>query len=192
MRQVLPLALAVLLAIVSLAVPGSSMPTAAQEPDASADMLILLDVTRSMAGAEGSQNIWVPIRTAAEDTVSATAPGTRLGIVPFADGPQWPRIFPGPVPENGDVNPLTVRTNADRDAAKAHLRGLVPDGRATYIHASLRYALRQLERWRAGQPNRPQTLMLFTDGDDNSSESGLGLAGICAQFGSPAGSGISR
>src|SRR3712207_1506161 len=82
LHRVLALVLGVLLVTLSSGATGRVSVTAAQEPDSSADMLILLDVTRSMAGAQGSRNIWVPIRTAAENTISATASGTRLAVVP--------------------------------------------------------------------------------------------------------------
>lgn len=184
-RRATAVALAMLLVASMLAGrwQDSAMSAVAQQQDGVADMLIVLDVTRSMAGAEGSRDIWEPIRTKAEEIVDTATPGTRLAIVPFADGPQWARIHPGPVPENGEIAPLIVRSAAEREAAKAHLRSLTPDGRATYIHSSLRFALQQLARWRAGQPSRPQTLVLFTDGDDtHPTESALGLEGICAQF----------
>src|SRR6476619_5386966 len=114
----------------------------ADEP-AARDVIILLDVTRSMKGEGGGdiKDIWQDVQARVEEQIDALSDGTSLAIVPFAAGADRANIWP--MPETDEAAPLQFATldAGLRQQAKATVDNLDPTGVSTEICRSLDYAL---------------------------------------------------
>lgn len=177
LRKTLPAAIVRvgLVLIVSLLSPVGLPPeTRAQSHvELPRDAVILLDITRSMRG-EGrdpaARDIWDDVVARVSEQVSSFSDGTNLAIVPFADGPRVRSVWPIATRTEDEAITLATVDPDTRSSALTYLGQLgEPDGQATHICDSLRYALQRLDDWRRGQPDRLQTVYLYTDGLDTGS-----------------------
>lgn len=172
-----------LLVMIAGFTPASAI---AQEPPAehfTHDVLVLLDTTASMTNDRGEGPLWPAVLASVTDLTDRLEPGTNVAVVPFDSGPRLARAYP-------PSTPPSVRTVAIGPGVVAglqsHLVALPTDGQETHIYESLEFALGELERWRDETPGniRVQTLVLYTDGEDNGPrrDQGVGaLAGLLDQ-----------
>ena len=148
------------------------------------DVVILLDVTRSMRGCldrngkmypgcflEGPErNIWDDVVARVGEQIDQTPNGQSRAR---PSGPQelLDRVWP-PLPAGANEGtPLTFRTLSivSRNDVKNVLANLEPDAQNTGICRSLEYTLGKLAQRRAslGTALHSQSLYLYTDGADN-------------------------
>lgn len=175
--------------LIAMLVPGAAWSApAAFAADANAsqpvthDVLVLIDVTTSMVSDEGGGPVWTSVSESLKDLVDHLAPGTNIALVPFDRGPDLRLAYP---PMDGELLHPGVISGEIIDELRAHIAALPMDGQGTYIYESVEFALGQLARWRDGTPDvtRVQTLILYTDGDDNGPHAVAGVAGLAALVG---------
>lgn len=177
-------ALPALLVAALLSLAGWSAPTAfgeeqAAPPPVTHDVLVLIDVTRSMLSDQGDGPVWPAVSASLIDLVERLAPGTNVALVPFDTGPDLRLAYPSAV--DGSVGRAVI-DHGVAEELRTHIAALPVDGRGTHIFESVEFALGQLRLWRDETPDitRVQTLVLYTDGEDTGPHAAGGAAALAA------------
>lgn len=139
------------------------------------DVIILLDVTISMRGEGGGDvtDIWDEVSARVEEQIGSFSDGTNFAVIPFDQGPRLSGIWPQAPPDEAAPIELMPAQDATRANAIEYVAGLEPDGLGTWICESMAYALDKLKQWgsRPGvDPDRIQTVYLYTDGDEEGAQ----------------------
>ena len=148
-------------------------------PDASAgstpvyDYIFLIDTSGSMVGqGDGNPAVILPqVKKAIAESVNSLGDGANAVFLPFHQGVQTAR-----------AKSFVLNGAADREAAVSYVNALVADGSMTWIWDSLNTALKRVAELRKDGRQHVQTILLFTDGLDNS-PLGVTLPDIVKQFG---------
>lgn len=169
------------LSLLLLILSAGCSPTraAAEQPapaTAAHDVLVLVDVTQSMAEDHGGSSAWTAVSAALATLIDSLAGGTHVAVVPFDAGPRLALAYPQAA--DAAVRPVAVDANVVK-AMQAHIASLPIDGEGTHIYESVEFALDQLASWRGETPGltRLQTLLLFTDGEDTGPHAPAGVGG---------------
>ena|GEM_PF-4613623 len=164
-----------------ISAPGA--PAAAQTPDRQADVprdvLLLVDVTLSMATRQGEGSVWTETSASVTTLLDRLAAGTNVALVPFDAGPRLSLIYP---PVAGETVAYAALAPDTARALQTHLAELPVDGQGTHIYESVEFALGVLARWRSETPDvtRVQTLVLYTDGEDTGPHGSEGVLSLAA------------
>jgi von Willebrand factor type A domain len=138
---------------------GGTAETGAQSPSAASvyDYALVIDISRSMSGGGGSQNIFPEVKAAIIDYLNAIPAGANIRIIPFS----------GQI-DSDKILSLTLNSDSDRQQAVDYVKGLVANGQGTWIYNAVDTALDALKQMR-GDDTRPhvQSLLLYTDGRGN-------------------------
>lgn len=132
------------------------------------DYVILVDVSRSMTGWQGSTVIFPQVKERLKERIQQLDADQTIFIQPFADGLRPGRRF-------------QVRSSADRERAIAFVDSLQADGSNTHIYSSLLSTFEDYSLFRGGQKNRVAAVFVYTDGLDNGRE-GRTMSQIVEQF----------
>jgi hypothetical protein len=149
---------------------GQATPAQAESPPVF-DYLFLVDTSGSMMGlGEGTPAVILPqVKAAIVDTIGGLADGANVAILSFHQGVAAEKDF-------------ALDSTEVREAAIEYVNGLEANGTVTWVWDSLQTALKRVDALRTDGREHVQTILLFTDGLDNSSR-GVSLADIVQQFG---------
>jgi hypothetical protein len=141
---------------------------AATQPQVN-EYMMLIDTSKSMAGYEGSQNIFPAVKKAVRKYVE----GLPLGSVVYIN------TFDSQLTKRP---PVRLQSPADKRKVEATVSGLTADGMTTAIYNALSGTLDELQRVSRVDPGtvHNQNILLFTDGKDN--QSGMSFQEIARQF----------
>jgi Ca-activated chloride channel family protein len=130
-------------------------------PRSGADVMLVLDVSGSMAATDLQPTRLGAATTAARQFIDGLPDGTRVGVVSFSQGANV-------------VAPLST----DKSRADAALQRLTPGG-GTAIGDGLNAALTQL----AQSPDDPGLVILLSDGESNFGQSPATVAALASREG---------
>lgn len=164
-RAALGLVLVSALAVVFLSAVSAAF---AAKPEVN-EYAILIDTSKSMAGFQGSKNIFPAVKKAVNKYVDRLPEGSVVYINSF-DSSLTKRA------------PVTIKSDADRSKIKATVDGLKADGPTTAIYSALSGTFDELATSSRADPGavHNQNILLFTDGKDN--QSGMTFAQIARKF----------
>jgi hypothetical protein len=121
------------------------------------DYALLIDISRSMSGGGGNQNIFPEVKSAIVDYLRSIPAGANIRIIPFS----------GQIDE-GNILSVTLNTDEDRQKAVDYVDGLVANGQGTWIYDAVGTALDALKQMQGSDDNAHiQSLLLYTDGQGN-------------------------
>src|SRR5215217_4228913 len=121
------------------------------------DYVFLIDISRSMSGGGGNQNIFPEVKAAIIDYLRELPIGVNVRIIPFSGGINPDRIFEA-----------TLTDEDDRQAAIDHVDDLVANGQGTWIYNAVDRALHALKEMQGDDDQAHiQSLLLYTDGQGN-------------------------
>jgi len=157
-RHIRPLVLALFCAALVLSLSGTSASASTAPPQKQVfDYIFVVDVTGSMMG-QGSGNpavIMPQVKTAIAEQIMSFDDGATVVIVSFSKGIKASKTF------------VLTDANARKEAVD-YVSGLKANSTGTWIYSSMLEALKESKRIAADSPgNHMQTLLLFTDGQDN-------------------------
>ncbi len=143
-----------LIVSVNLCLPlASAQNSAAEPPKAPMDLVLLVDMSLTMVGRAGGQNIFPEVKRALKELVDASGPGDNVVLIPY----------------DADVRPrpaAVIYGDQDKAALKAEIDALSANGQWTYTAAAIQRGLGEAKRLDDAQATgkHPKVVVLLTDG----------------------------
>ena len=132
----------------------------AHQQDPVYDYVLLIDISGSMVGFNGSPVIFDEVKDSAKTFVDSLARGSNLVIIPFGN----------PVDPDA-IRQFTLDGSGGRLAARNYIDSLEANNDFTQITASVKVALAELQKLsQADEAPHVQTILLYTDGVGNGPE----------------------